>query len=676
MVSRTLLLILLPLFALAQNSPRDSVTVLQEVTLVKEAPGQEVVGSVKIIQSEIRRTNPTDLPAVLNRVPGVLVLSGAINTNRITIRGVGARTPFGTDKLRLYLDGIPVTNGTGVSTIEAFDPENLGGIRIIKGPSGSAWGANLGGAILLKTEVPTKDELRVQSSFTTGSFGLLKNNSSLSLREGALSLSLNYNHTELEGFRANSAFERDGVLLRTNWDWSAKTSIGLFLNHLDYTSGIPSSLNFEDFMETPSKAADNWQAARGYETNNYTLAGLRVDHEFSDQWRQRSSVYYSYLDHYEPRPFNILDEFTNSFGFRTFLEGALFGRSFYIGGEFFKDEYRWNIFENLYRDTPGQGSIQGNQISDNTEFRRQFYAFSSLEFTISSALHMTAGLTLNHTAYDYKGSKRIARKFDPILLPRLEFNYKYGRSHELFAGISRGFSNPGLEETLTPDGLINPEIKQETGTSYEFGGRWKFARPSLQLGLTIYRMDIRNQLVAERVGEDQFIGKNAGRTRQQGIELSLNSYLSLGKDWQFIPSMNYTYNDHTFIEFEDAGKDFSGNPLTGVPENRWSARALFQYMANFELEIGGDHVGAIPLRDEGDLYSEAYDLLRLRIQYRWEIEPALNLTFKAGADNILDESYARSVLVNAVGFGGAAPRYYYPGNPRNYFGGITLTYSR
>jgi iron complex outermembrane receptor protein len=30
----------------------------------------------------------------------------ALNTNRITIRGIGARTPFGTTRIKTYLDNI------------------------------------------------------------------------------------------------------------------------------------------------------------------------------------------------------------------------------------------------------------------------------------------------------------------------------------------------------------------------------------------------------------------------------------------------------------------------------------------------------------------------------------------------------------------------------------------
>ena len=45
-----------------------------------------------------------------------------------------------------------------------------------------------------------------------------------------------------------------------------------------------------------------------------------------------------------------------------------------------------------------------------------------------------------------------------------------------------------------------------------------------------------------------------------------------------------------------------------------------------------------------------------------------------GINNIFDESYAQSVLINAVGFGGAEPRYFYPGNDRNFYGGLRLRY--
>jgi iron complex outermembrane receptor protein len=49
-----------------------------------------------------------------------------------------------------------------------------------------------------------------------------------------------------------------------------------------------------------------------------------------------------------------------------------------------------------------------------------------------------------------------------------------------------------------------------------------------------------------------------------------------------------------------------------------------------------------------------------------------NLYF--GIDNMFDEHYASQILINARGFGGAAPRHYYPGNPINYYTGIHVNY--
>jgi len=112
----------------------------------------------------------------MNQIPGVFVFSGALNTNRITVRGIGARTLFGTDKLRMYYEDIPVTDGSGFSSIEQYDLENLSQIEVIKGPKGTAFGSNLGGAIILTPKEALGRSTNFSNNFTMGSFGLLKNN--------------------------------------------------------------------------------------------------------------------------------------------------------------------------------------------------------------------------------------------------------------------------------------------------------------------------------------------------------------------------------------------------------------------------------------------------------------------------------------------------------------------
>ena len=209
--------ILLPILkGFTQETPRDSVTYLDEVVLGLERRDDSSLGItpfVLLTERAITTQSPIDFAGTFNQVPGVYFLSGALNTNRITIRGVGARTPFGTDKLRLYYNDIPVTNGTGFSTIEAFDLENLNSIKVVKGPKSGVYGAALGGAILLRSDPREERGTLIQNRANFGSYGLFKNNLSLTHKDNAISAEVRYNRMTTQGYRENNAFDRDGLLL-------------------------------------------------------------------------------------------------------------------------------------------------------------------------------------------------------------------------------------------------------------------------------------------------------------------------------------------------------------------------------------------------------------------------------------------------------------------------------
>ena len=667
----------------SQNTQTDSITQLDEVVLTQDAIPKKATGitsSSKIAGRTFERFNPTDIPSAINQISGVYILSGAINTNRITVRGIGARTPYGTNKLRMYFNGIPVTNGAGSSTIEAYDFENLGAVEVIKGPKATAYGSNLGGAILLETKASVEDRTQLINSFTVGSYNMLKDNLSFSHSEDGFKLSLSYNHLETDGCRQNNQFQRDGLLLNTQFRTGQKSSIALLVNYIDYTAHIPSSINQTDFEEDPTRAASNWLSAQGYEANKYILTGLSHTYQFSEHLQNTTSIFYTYLDHYEPRPFNILDEFTNGFGLRTQFSGNWAKAEFTFGGEYYKDEYHWGTFENLYEENDGNGSLQGNQLNNNTEFRRQFNLFGTLTYPITPKFSAQLGLNLNKTHYDFRdlfnqgdANASAERDFDPILLPNLGINYQL-KNGKVYANVSRGFSNPSLEETLTPDGIINPDIAQETGTNYELGTEWLLFKNNLSMNLTLYRMDVKNLLVAQRVGEDQYIGRNAGKTRHQGLEIDLQYRNKLSQSITFSPYLSYTLNDHSFVDFVDGDNDYSGNPLTGVPKHRLSSGIYFRHKNGLQLNLTHQFVDEIPMTDANSIHSDSFNVFHAKLGFRTAISSHVNLGLNAGINNVFNTNYAQSVLINAVGFGGAQPRYYYPGNRLNYFGGLQLNY--
>lgn len=686
-----LLLALTSLFISVAQEPiqRDSITELDEVILLDSLQSATDNGIIatKIIGAKVfQNYSPVDMVSAINQISGVYILSGALNTNRITIRGVGARTLFGTDKLRLYYNDIPITNGSGFSTIESFDLENLSSVEVIKGPKATNYGANLGGAILLNSKQPTNESTYFRNNFTVGSYSLVKNNLQFSLKENKVALNFHYGFLETDGYRENNRFKREGVLLDMNYQITPKTNIGLLFNHVDYNAQIPSSLGETDFRENPTKAAFTWKSAKGYEDNKYSLAGLTLNHAFSVKISNTTSIFYSYLDHYEPRPFGILEEYTNGYGFRTKFAGQWAANNskidYNFGAELYKDEYQWSEFENLYQDNNGQGSLQGDQFADNKEFRRQFNAFGNLLIPFGKAFSTQIGLNVNKTYYDFRDefnqgadNKSAERNFDAIVLPSLNLNYSFSATKSIYANISRGFSNPTVEETLTPDGVINPDIAQETGVNYEIGSKLLLLDRKLIMNLALYRMDIKNLLVAQRVGEDQYIGKNAGKTQHQGLELDAEYKIDISSKLRVTPFISYTYNDHSFVTFVDGDDDYSGNPLTGVPKHRLNSGLQAQLNNRFYWYSTHQYVGEIPLTDANELYSEAFNVVNSKVGYKNQLGKKLSMDIAFGINNIFDRNYAQSVLINTTGFGGAEPRYYYPGNDRNYYGSLRLGYS-
>ena len=95
----------------------------------------------------------------------------------------------------------------------------------------------------------------------------------------------------------------------------------------------------------------------------------------------------------------------------------------------------------------------------------------------------------------------------------------------------------------------------------------------------------------------------------------------------------------------------------------------------FTFSLHHQFTDEIPLTDTNDLNSESFNIFGGQLRYQIPISNTLNLTANLGVNNLFDTNYARSVLINAVGFGGAQPRFFFPGNGRNYYGGIVLKYA-
>ena len=413
---------------------------------------------MKLHPEDLRREDNLSIAPALNRIPGVFMQSGTLSTNRISIRGIGSRSLFTTAKIRAYLDEIPITNGVGETSLEDIDLSLLSEVEIYKGPTASVYGAGLGGLIHLKSLNNDPDSRSaISTQMQAGSFGLLRNVTTVNLSGDKARLDVNYNRTHSDGWRENSKYDREGftALGKANLVRNGVTT--LLANYTNVKGFIPSSLNREDFENNPEQAAFIWGNINGFEEYDKVLAGLAHEQSISETLTSTTSIFTTWRDAYEPRPFNILDEESLAFGGRTRWNlTPTEGQRYSIGGEVFSENYDWQTYE--ITDKAEQDTL----LSDNQEDRFYYNIFAEAEWRWSDWT-INAGVNVNQTHYDL--NDRFLRdgddasgdyRFNTIVSPRIGVVYRPRPEINIYSTISHGFSPPTLEETLTPDGTINP----------------------------------------------------------------------------------------------------------------------------------------------------------------------------------------------------------------------------
>jgi len=634
----------------------------------------EATGSLSILKLD----QPTQQQSInishqLNNVPGVFIGTGTHTTNRVTIRGIGSRTPYSSNRIRAYLGDMPLTNGDGISTLEDLDISGLSHAEILKGPASAIYGSGLGGVILLKPIYPSQSGLSYRFSGNYGSFNTARYNASLGYKNSNLAVIAGYTHASSDGFRENNQYRRDQFYLQSRATYKAHTlnfqATGTLLD-----AQIPSSLNESDFLNSPEKAAGNWLSISGFEKYRKISVSESWQYNISEHFQNKLTLFSAFNDPYESRPFNILDDQSVTTGFRESLEYKHNNIRLRAGTEFFYETYSWEIF------ATNQGT-QGIRQLHNEEKRRYLNLFAHAGFNPTDRLNIEAGLNLNFLKYSINTLYNITNEdqsgsysYDPVFSPRTGINYNVTGNQFIHASAGHGFSAPSLEETLLPEGLINPNLLPETGWNFDIGIRGKLINERWHYDLTAYTIFISNMLVTERVAEDVFTGINAGETRLSGIEMYHK--IEFGQPTSIVnPTITSSmfFSNNQFTQFIDEGTNYSGKNLPGIPAQiiNTALNLNIKNVAYFMLEArysGKQYMNdANSLQYGGHLIGNSSLALKIPMK-----NMPFGLEVTADLNNILNTNYASMILVNAPSFGGAPPRYYYPGMPRNFMVGLRI----
>ena len=611
---------------------------------------------------EFRKNEGEFLINSLNQVTGIYSHSAGYNTNRITIRGMGSRSPYSTNKIKSYLNNIPLSNGVGETTIEDFGIEILDQIEINKGPNSSIYGSGLGGNIILKTSKNFEKTVKIKSIFK--SFNTYQNSISVYKNINKLNLLLNFEKIKSDGFRDNNTYENNRIFASVNYEINDDYVIDFIHFYNSADALIPSSLSLENFIDNPSSAAFSWRNVEGGEDYNRSLTGLTFN-SIKNKYISSTTFFYKTFNNDENRPFNYLIEDSDSFGFRHIGKFPLKSFDFSYGLEYSGENYIFSTWDEY-------GSMDQSIISQQTQDRKNYNYFLQVDKSFKNSF-LTFGIGSNKINYDWVDeteSTSLSYNTKTIISPRLSYNHNLDNI-SIFGNISHGFSSPNIDETLDENGIVNPDIKPETGWNYELGLIGSTNDNSLSYNFNLYYMDIKNLLVAQRTSFDTFTGVNAGRTTHPGLEATINFPLLRSQDLTITSSSNFSKYWYIFKDFNNRGTDYSQNKLTGVPTHTTFSKIKFD-LKNYVAQISLQNVGKIPMNDSNELFTDSYSVIDLKFSRLYTLKN-LGINISTGVNNLFDKRYASGIVINARGFGGRDPRFYYPGLPRNYFISLSLS---
>ncbi len=646
-------------------SPSYSVTIVAEKYLIPHA-------NTNLERKDIQKIPSINVQEMYNKIPGIYMHAGALNTNRMTIRGVGARSPFSTQKIRAFINDIPLTNGLGESNLEDINLGIIDDINIIKGPAAPEYGSALGGTILYKTNRYIRDRRAVKGLFEYGSFNTFHGNVNANFSHKKTVFSLNQDYISSDGYRDNNQVNRYNLSAFSSTEWKNDV-LTVFFNHTNLNGEIPSSLNIEDFENDPSSAAANWEAVNGNEVYNRQMIGVNHKKEINEKWLTSTSLFFNRFDSEERRPFNtaLVNSFNN--GGRFVLQYGLNNQAFNIkiGGEYFRDNDEIELYET-------DGVEQGEFLSTNDETRLMGNGFVIANIPLKDFMIET-GLSANTIIYrlrsEVPGSVFILNKFyAPIVSPHFSVSYRPRLNQLYFFNLSQGFSSPSLQSSQDPIEFYNVDLQREVGINAELGSRIKIK--GYELEAAIYSFWVNNLVLLENVGPDIFESRNAGQTLHPGVEFSGNKNCFIQGGHTIRADISYQYTPHRFIRFANNETEVDGNFLPGNPQQKLFLGLSYEGKY-FSSLIEHHYVGETFANDLNTIKVDAYHITNFRI----ESGNFLNYNFNSmkvyfQLNNVFNSQYASMVAVNPSSFGGNLPRYLYPGLPRNFNLGVSLKFNQ
>ena len=638
----------------------------------------DVPAAISVIsQKQLLRFSNVSIVPALNSQPGVRMEERSPGSYRLNLRGSSLRSPFGVRNVKVYLNDIPFTEPGGSTYLNQLSFFNIQSIEVLKGPSGSLYGAGSGGVVLLKTHLQNQPS-GVGIDYSFGSFGLQNTNVFARIGEGNAQQTIGFSKLHSDGYRQWTKLDRSVFYWDSKFILNTKQSIRTFLMYADLSYQTPGGLTAAEFTANPRQARPGTGTLPSSEKAN---AGVNqksffagVTHEFKilPTFINTTSLYGAFSQFKNPTIRNFERRLEPHIGGRSvfsFSPKVAIGELKLITGVEVQQGW-YNI--RVYKNANGLSDVLQTEDEVNPF---TWNVFSQIDWQLPHHWIVNFGASLNQSRIEITRLNKLPlspqkRTYQNEIAPRIAVLKKISPNFTVYTSVAKGFSPPTTAEVLPSTGVITTSLNAEEGWNYELGSRMNLFKEKVFIDVNGFLYNLKNAIVQRRDGAGADYFENAGSTNQKGLEAAIHYKIIDNKD-QFVSLCNlwtsYTYNNFKYQNFKQLTNDFSHKRLPGVPLSAIAAGIDIETEQGTYLNLTYTYNGVVPLNDANTFYGTDYHLLAIRMGHKATFFKKWNGEIFVGGDNLFNETYSLGYDINA-----AANRFYNVAQSRNYFAGVSL----
>lgn len=538
-------------------------------------------------------------------VPGVIMNRRTVSGGQqFNIRGYGngsrgtrgISSNFDGQGYKVYLNGIPVTDAEGITTLDDIDYASIDNAEIVKGPAGTLYGQAIAGAINLKISAPGRGKTSIAQNTMFGNYGLFRSTTQVTAGGDKSSMMLSYGKQKSDGFSIHNSSHKDFVNFAADFTANDKQSISTFVGFTDSYDERLGELTIaqwdnNDYSGNPNYIKNNAHSHvvtfRAGISHNYNFSknvsnttslfgmGFRSDVSSAGGWTDKNSVNYGFRTSFNTK-FDVSANATLNgvTGMEVQSQDAQA-----LGYSLKADPSDPNPLVYTYGVSP-YWIINAN--TSNTAYKTTPTSlFTEWTLALPQDLSITAGLgtsrqriilddRFNAGSVTAIKPSHFDTAYKNMVSPHFAINKIFNKGISVYASYSTGFKAPvssyffittpqipGTPPAAYATAKINSVLKAEKGVQFEIGTKGTILEDKLVYQLSLFSLKFKDKMTSVSVpvpatpptATAYSYMINGGDQNHKGLEAAVKySIVKNGKGAfsNVTPFLNFTYSDFKY----------------------------------------------------------------------------------------------------------------------------------